>query len=497
MKVLLIDPKRINLETYLIIPNLGIGYLATALRRAGHDVAICNAARDSLLPEHVAQDVAASRYDAVCITIFTPYFTSAAKYAAAIRRRFPEVHLLAGGPHAIFEPEEVFDFIPEFDYVCTGEGEETLPLLLAELEKNDTPPAETLEKIPNLCFRDGDEYRRTGRRIIEDIRPLDLPAWDLMEPQKFALYPNGIFTRRNRVAPIVTSRGCPFPCRFCGAGRAMGKKVRQREPESVVEEIKLLRDQFDIHEIQFMDDNFTVDRDFAMRVCELMIEQDLGVDWGCPPGVRLDCIDDELVRTMKRAGCYSTSVGIESGSQRVLDLMKKKIRLEDVPGKISMLRRHGIRITGLFILGFPGETVEEMRETVRLSLQLDLNRVNLFPFTPFPGSDIYDKLKAEGKLKGLSYDETYIHNLSYCHESIPEKELIRIQRMAHFKFYLRPRIIWGILREIHSLTQFKIVFQRAMKIIFPGRVGEHYHQNEISRAAHTESVDREKPPAGQ
>ncbi len=485
MKVLLIDPMRINLETYLIIPNLGVGYLATALRRAGHEVTICNAARDSLTPEQVAQDVAVNRYHAVGITIFTPYFTSTEKYAGAIRKRFPEVLLLAGGPHAIFEPEEVFDFIPEFDYACTGEGEETVPMLLAELEKNDNPPVETLEKIPNLCFREGDGYRRTERKLIKDIRPLDLPAWDLIEPHKFALYPNGIFTKRKHVAPMVTSRGCPFPCRFCGAGRAMGKKVRHREPESLIEEIELLRDKYNIHEIQFMDDNFSVDRNFVLRVCELMIEKNLGVDWGCPPGVRLDCIDDETVGMMRRAGCYSTSVGIESGWQRVLDLMKKKIKLENVEPNIAILRKHGIRITGLFILGFPGETVEEMRETVKLALKLDINRVNLFPFTPFPGSEMYDKLKSEGKLQGLSYDETYIHNLSYCDESISIKDLIKVQRMAHFRFYLRPRIIWGILKEIHSVTQLKIVLQRAMKIIFPGRVGQHYRDNEISRAANS------------
>jgi len=467
MRVLLVDPKRLNLETYLIIPNVGIGYLATALRRAGHEPAICNAARDSLKPEKVAAAVAEGGFDVVGITIFTPFFNSAAVYAQAIRDKSPGTILVAGGPHAIFEPEDIFRKIPDFDFVVTGEGEETLPALLKLLEKNPRPQIEELARIPNLCFRDGDGFRRTERKLIADIRPLDMPAWDLQEPRKFALYPNGIFTMKNKVAPIITTRGCPFPCKFCGAGIAMGKKLRQRDPAGVVDEIELLRDTYGIHEIHMMDDNFAADRKFALAVCNEMIRRDLGIVWGCPPGIRMDCIDDELISTMKRAGCYSTSMGIESGSQRVLELMKKRIDLKEAPAKIGILRKHGFRITGLFILGFPGETVEEMRQTVDLALKLDINRVNLFTFTPFPGSEMYDELKAAGKLENIDYDELYIHNLGYCDDSIPEKELIRIQRWSHFRFYLRPKIMLGIMREIHSFTQLKIIVQRALRIIFP------------------------------
>lgn len=470
MKVLLLDPKRVNLETYLIIPNVGLGYLATALRRAGHEPEICNAARDSLSPEFVARMVAENRYDVVGITIFTPYFTSAAAYADAIRNRVPQALLVAGGPHAIFEPKEVLEKIPEFDYAVTGEGEIALPALLEAFAANpDAPNLETLEKIPNLCFRKGNEFVLTQKEHIEDIKPLDLPAWDLQQPEKFALYPNGIFTKKKKVAPIITSRGCPYPCKFCGAGLAMGKKMRHRDPDSIIEEIKLLRDKYGILEIQMMDDNFIVDKNFAIEVCEKMISEKTGVVWGCPPGVRANCIEDDIIGLMARAGCYSTSLGIESGSQRVLDLMKKKIDLTTVPEKIAILKKHNFRITGLFILGYPGETVDEMRETVRLSLRLDIDRVNLFTFTPFPGSEMYDELKAAGKLKNIDYDELYIHNLGYCDESIPESELVKIQRSAHFKFYLRPKIILGIMREIHSLTQLKIIFQRAMKIIFPAK----------------------------
>ncbi|HOO55265.1 MAG TPA: radical SAM protein [bacterium] len=468
MKVLLIDPKRIGLESYLIIPSYSLGYISTALRRAGHEPSVCNAARDGLMPEQVAQNVARARPHIVGISIFTPYFSSAAKYAEAIRRRFPEVFLVAGGPHAIFEPEEIFERIPSFDFVVSGEGEETLPMLAGLIEKYDNPPKSELENVPNLVFRDGEEYFHTPRKIIGDISTLDPPAWDLIEPNRFSLFPNGIFTMKKRIAPIITSRGCPFPCTFCGAGRAMGKKVRHRNAGSVISEIETLHKEYGIEEIHIMDDNFVADRAFAIEVCEKLIEKNMNIVWACPTGVRLDCLDDELVATMKRAGCYSTAVGIESGSQQVLDLMKKKLKLEMIPEKIDLLRKHGIRVTGFFILGFPGETISDMKKTIELSMKLNLNRANFFNFTPFPGSDLFDRLRSEGKLKSLNYDETYIHSLSYCDDSIPHEEFIKIQRRAHFRFYLRPSIVLGLLRELHSFSQLRIIMQRSLRIIFPG-----------------------------
>ena len=466
MKILLIDPKRINLETYLILPNLGIGYNASALRRAGHDVKICNAARKNMLPEDVARTVAEERYNLVGITIFTPYFSSAGMYAEALRRRVPETILVAGGPHAIFEPEEIYERIPAFDYVVTGEGEETFPALVSLLESREEPGPADLEKIPNLCFRDGNGFRKTERSLIKDIKPLDPVAWDLLGPHKFGLHPNGIFTKKKKVAPMITSRGCPYPCKFCGAGLAMGRKIRHRDPESILDDMQLLRDEYDIWEIQMMDDNFIVDNRFAIDVCEGMIRRKLDMVWGCPPGIRVDCVTEEVISAMAAAGCYSTSLGIESGSQRVLNLMKKKIDLDEVPRKLSIIRKHGIRVTGLFILGFPGETTGEMEQTVALSLKLDLNRANFFTFTPFPGSVMYDELKAMGKLDNLNYDDLYIHNLGYVDDSIDPDALDQVHKRAHFRFYLRPRIILGILKEIHSLSQVQIILKRAMKVIF-------------------------------
>lgn len=469
MKALLVDPKRINLETYLIVPHMGLGYIASALRKSGHEPAILNAARDSVMPDRAADAARAGGFRIIGISVYTSYISSIKSYAGAIRARCPDAAMVAGGPHAIFSPEETFELIPEFDYAVTGEGEETLSQLASLLEKNPKPGAEELQRIPNLAWRDGAGCERTQCRIIEDVDSIEPPAWDLLGPHLFPLYPNGIFTVRKKIAPVITSRGCPYACTFCGASRVMGRKVRLRSPDAVAGEIELLNRKYGIREIHIMDDNFIIDRTHATRICEDLIRRELDLVWASTTGIRLDGLDDDLARLMKKSGCYSVAVGIESGSQRVLDLMKKHLKLAIVRDRVDTLRRHGIEVTGLFILGLPGETTEEMRETVRLALSLDLNRANFFNFTPFPGSELYDKLKAEGKLNRLDYDELYIHNLSYIHDSIDPDELTGMIRSAHFRFYLRPGILFNLLRKIHSLSQVLIVFRRAMKIVFPNK----------------------------
>jgi len=468
MKILLLDPKRINLETYLIIPNVGLGYIATALKRSGHEVQICNAARDNIFPDKAAEIASSDDFDVIGINIFTPFFNSAAAYAKAFKSKLPDAKLISGGPHSIFEPEEVLRKIPQIDFAVTGEGEETFPLLLDAVRANGSSKHEFIKTIPNLAYIEKDVFIQTPRKIIEDIKKLDLPAWDLMEPNKYDLFPNGIFTKRKKIAPIITSRGCPYPCTFCGAGYAMGKKVRHRDSASVVEEMSMLNERYGIGEIHIMDDNFIADRAFAVDVCKRIAALNKDIVWACPTGIRLDGIDDELAKLMSSAGCYSTAVGIESGSPRVLSLMRKKLNPDIVPEKINILRKNRIKVTGFFIIGFPGETLDEAKQTVSLSLKLDINRANFFNFTPFPGSELYNRLKEEGKIPNLNYDETYIHTLSYCDESIPLKDLVKLQRNAHFRFYLRPKIIFNLIREIHSFSQLKIIFQRSMKIIFPG-----------------------------
>jgi len=265
---------------------------------------------------------------------------------------------------------------------------------------------------------------------------------------------------------MIATRGCPYPCTFCGAGKALGKRVRKRSTENLLEEIDLLSGTYGIKEIHIMDDNFTFDRDYAARFCEALLKRDAKIFWALPNGVRLDTLDEGLLRLMEASGCYSMAVGIESGNQHVLDHIKKRLTLEKIEEKIRLVKRvSGIKVTGFFILGYPVETRQDMETTIRFALQLPLDRANFFNYTPFPGSQIYEQLKETGALHELDYDDLYIHNISFSPSGIRHKEMLAYPKRAHLRFYARPRILWNLAKEVKSLDQVKIIYQRAKAIL--------------------------------
>ncbi|MFC1890043.1 B12-binding domain-containing radical SAM protein [Thermodesulfobacteriota bacterium] len=273
-------------------------------------------------------------------------------------------------------------------------------------------------------------------------------------------------SRNPSSAPIIATRGCPYPCTFCGAGKALGKKVRKRSIGNLLEEIDLLTGKYGVREIHIMDDNFTFDRDYTAGFCEALIKRKRGIFWALPNGVRLDSLDEDVLRLMEGSGCYSMAVGIESGNQHVLDHIRKRLSLEEIEEKIRLIKSvSDIMITGFFILGYPIETREDMKNTIDFALRIPIDRANFFNYTPFPGSEVYETLKRDGSIEGLDYDDLYIHNISFSPPGISCAEMVAFPRRAHLKFYLRPRVLWNLVREVKSLDQVKVIFKRAKTIL--------------------------------
>ena len=465
MNVLLVNPRN-RFSGFIVIPNLALGYLAGAVRAAGHEVTVLDAARDELTLEQFRQAVARGRYDVVGLNVFSPSFAAAADYARAVREVAPAAVVVAGGPHPTFEPVETLLRIPAIDYVVAGEGEIALPRLLACVSGGGVPSTEALRALPNLAWRDGGTVACNPVQRVDDLDALAPVAWDLLAPDRFPTVPNGVFSRKARIAPIITTRGCPYRCAFCGARHTLGSRVRVRSAEAVVAEMAELQRRFGVEEIHVLDDGFTQDRAHALRVCEHVRRARLGLPWAIPSGVRLDTLDVELLRAMEDAGVYSMAVGIEAGSQRVLDLMKKHLTLATIREKVALIKRHTrIRVTGFFILGFPGETLAEARQTVQLALELPIDRANFFNFTPFPGSEIHAQLRASGQLRGVSYDDLFIHHVRYGSAQIPAPVLQALQAEAHVRFYSRPRILLPLLREVRTLAQVRVLARRAAAIV--------------------------------
>jgi len=351
------------------------------------------------------------------------------------------------------------------DFAFAGEAETGLPRLLDTLgeERGDRGWGGAFDRVPGLVWRDGIEVKENPRIFEEDLDSLEV-AWDLIPPASYPRAPHGAYFRQFPVAPIVTSRGCPFRCRFCAVECVSGRKVRRRSVENVVSEIEILRDRYGVREIHIEDDNFTGEKEYVLAFCEVMRRRAPGITWTCPNGVRVDTLDEEMLAAMKGAGLYFLSVGIESGSDRILRKMKKSLEVAKIEEKIRVIRQAGIGVSGFFMLGFPGETPEEMEATIDFALRLPLARASFTNFQPFPGSEEFDRLRESGE---IAVDwETFaptLQSTSYHPPGITGPDLRRLRKRALRKFYARPSVAWGMLREIRSWDHAAWIFRRGWR----------------------------------
>lgn len=460
--ILLIAPRKAGKSPYILQPHLGLGYLAASLRDAGFEPAILDVALADLTPEAVAET--ARPYDLVGLTAYSCEFTAAAAIARALKADRPARPLIMGGPHFTALPAETMAAIPELTAGILGEGETALLRLAAALLDDPAlPAAATLE---NLVWRDGETIRFNPRRFPDPAELPAMPAWDLLRPERYPLQPNGIFSREDRVAPIITGRGCPHACRFCASERLFGRRVRRRPAAQVVAEMHYLADRYGFREFHLQDSAMVVHGDYLRELCDSLQAAGRRYWLNLTSGVRLDTMTPELVRLLESAGCYSMALGIESGSDRVLGLMNKHLDTDTIRRQTRMIRDNSrIRLTGFFIVGYPGETTADIEATVRLSLELPIDRANFFNFLPLPGTRVFEELREQGALADLSTDRLYIHEFPFAHPSLELRDWKRRIRRANLRFYLRPRIIRGLLGEIRSFSQVKIILRRAASIL--------------------------------
>lgn len=478
MKILLSRPLN---ETPMLIPNIGLGYLATACRNAGHEVQVLDCIKEGVDAGRFREFLLGQSFDLVGFQVYTFDVPVLQAYLASTRSARPDTLLVAGGPHPTALPEETLHLFPMLDCVFSGEAETGLPVFLDWAATIGIGPARDsltrghdsdtelgLSGIAGLVRRLGDGMiRRNPSQVVKDLDATGFPAWDLISPETYPPAPQGTFTRRLPVAPIIVTRGCPFDCTFCGGHLVAGKRLRFRSAANVVDEMEFLRDRFHIREIHIEDDNFSLHGKLVREICQEMIRRNLDLTWACPNGLRIDSLDADLIRLMDQAGCYSIALGIESGSQRILDLMKKKLDLNTVRDTIDLIRRHsGIMITGFFMLGYPGETLEEMKTTIRYSLSLDIDKVNFGAFMPLPGTESWLHLQQQGLLDGLDLSRVTEYRVAISFGAVTPRRLRFLLQWAFFRFYFRPKIAIRFVREIHSFHQVKILGKRFLEVFW-------------------------------
>jgi len=232
-----------------------------------------------------------------------------------------------------------------------------------------------------------------------------------------------------------------------------------------MKEIGYLHDNFSVNEVHFEDDNFTLKREYVMDMCGAINSLGFKLHWALPQGVRLGTLDEELLKTMKAAGCYSFSLGIESGSQKVLDDMKKRQTLEEIRAKAELINKVGINTMGFFILGYPTESIDDVKRTISFARSLPLNCASFNIFKPYPGTEVYDTLRSEDRLGNLDWATFDYDKVSWYMGEIKPERLKKLQSQATLSFYLRPRIMLGFLSKIRSVKQIKFLISRIWSVI--------------------------------
>ncbi|MBN1400132.1 MAG: radical SAM protein [Anaerolineae bacterium] len=386
MRIALVSPKWNQMVNSY--PPLGLGYLAAALEADGHQVAIFDLGLEPNTPlEDDVARVAAFAPDLVGMTAMTNNYHSADAFMDMVRSQIG-CPIVLGGPHATVFPQRLASD-PKIDYLVYGEGEQTLQELVRALAAEDLQPSvTTLRGISGLCYaRDGELICNPPRPLIEDLDSLPLPARHLFELDRYPLYaPNG-----ERMVTLLSSRGCPYNCSYCFKG-IVGRTYRQRSPESVLEEIRLLMREYGYRNFYFIDDLFTLDRRRLRAITTQIIEEGLDIRWQCL--ARVDRVTPELLDLMYRSGCRELHYGIESGNPEILASLGKGITLDQVRQAVKWTADVGILAKGYFMLGLPKDTDETMEQTIRFATELELDQAMFSLTTPFPGTRLWDELVA-------------------------------------------------------------------------------------------------------
>ena len=453
MKILLVKPY--NLSDH-IQPSLGLGYLATAVRNE-NEVTILDCIKERIDLGKFEKIIRKSKPDLVgiqCYTFDIKFINSALHMIKGIDK---DIITVIGGPHPSSEPKETMEYFGGvLDFLFVGEAEKGFRLLIEYLKGNR---ADVLN-IPGLVWRAGEIIKINSSFFEEDLDSIGMVSWDLIKPDTYPESQHGAFYKKFPIAPIMLTRGCPYDCTFCAGKVVSGKKFRKRSVGNVISEIKLLYGAYGIREFHIVDDNFTFDKRYAESFLSELEKLNLNISWALPNGIRMENLDIEFLRQMKRTGLYLVSLGIESGSDRVLGLMKKNFKSGIVKKVVELINVSGLEAVGFFILGFPGETRNEIEKTIKFSLELKIIRANYFTYLPFPGTESYLKLKEAGELNKVKWDKFYFSKAAYSPDGISNKKLRWLQRKAFLKFYLRPRILLINLSGIKSLRHFKFLFKR-------------------------------------
>ena len=440
------------------LPPLGISILAAITRDHGYETIILDAMALKLSIDQAVEKILKLRPKYLGVTSTTIGIFSAAEVVRRVKEKNKEIISILGGPHLTAVPEETMRRFPEFDIAVIGEAEETVIDLLECLENY-----KTIDEVKGLLIRRGNSLKITEpRQSIENLDTIPLPAWDLL-PDLLKFYqPPADSLYRYPSTLLITSRGCPGQCIFCDRS-VFGNRVRGYSAEYVIKAIEFLQKNYGIKDLFIEDDNFLVLRQRLKDICQTIINKKIDISFSVMG--RVDMVNEEILDLLKKAGCWQINYGLESGSQKILDILHKNITIKQSLEALKLTKKAGIRTKGLFMMGCFGETKETIRETINFIKKAPLDDFHITCFTPLPGAQSYNMAKNYGYFDPDWKKVSMFGADNFVPNGFTKEEIERYYRKAWRAFYLKPRVIWYFAKKLRKKELRSKIIRGAMSFL--------------------------------
>ena len=441
--VLLMVPLPKLLKSRPNLPDLGLGYIASALINNNFSVEVLDW-NTTFSVEEFKNYLLNSKPKVIAIKVFTVNIKGAFGTIDIIKSTLPEAIVVIGGPHpSTSDADVIFDEFPTIDFAFKGEVEKSFPEFLKLLKTIDYKREsfdsikDNFLKINGLVWRNGN-ITQFNPPVMEEINSITRPAWELINPNNY-LHPS-LDRSREHVAPIITTRGCAFDCTFCCAYFINGKKIRRRDVADVVDEIEFINKNFTTSQFLIMDSSFTIDINYLLNFCDEIKKRNLQIKWDCIFEImgNYNNVDlNNLFKNMYDAGCVEISLGIETASDKIKKSVKKDSDNNKIRDFIKSAKSNNIKVMGFFMFGFPEETEADVDETINFALKEPFDMVSFNICLPLPGTEMYSDLKKKYGFKRIDWANYSVANPPYQVSKVKPSVLHRKLCVANLKAEFR------------------------------------------------------------